>query len=188
MPFLRTITAIIINSICLKCSSADTVAEFQHRWFSLQSHNEITRPRFPYILLTTNFQIQWSAKQHAYWLFQTKPKSEKPFTSPSILFGGKRLASFSRAAKKNSLCGSIHHYMTEGRGAEYTMWDSILSPRQLLFTLGAFFFLWLPCCSVAPVSPRLPCETSSVFASHGSPACAEGGGRGALKLHCRKAF
>lgn len=54
MQFLRTLTAITINSICLKCYSAVTVAAFQYRWFSLlpalQSHNEIMQARFPYLL------------------------------------------------------------------------------------------------------------------------------------------
>lgn len=141
------------------------MAEFQHRWFSLllalRSHDEIMQSRFPYRLLTLhgcslNWEIHLLIACLLYYL------EEKPF-----------------CGKKNSLCGSIHHYMTEGRGAECTMWDSILSPRQLLFTPGAFSFFvqsvaaMLPCCSVSPVSLLLPRVTSSVCTSHGSPACAE---------------
>lgn len=66
-----------------------------------------------------------------------------------------------------SLYGLIYHYMTEGRGAECTMWDSILSPCHLLFTSGCLFFFFKSVCHVGPG------VTSSVCTSNVSPARAE---------------
>lgn len=153
------------------------MAEFQHRWFSLllalRSHDEIMQSRFPYRLLTLhgcslNWEIHLLIACLLYYL------EEKPF-----------------CGKKNSLCGSIHHYMTEGRGAECTMWDSILSPRQLLFTPGAFSFFvqsvaaMLLCLSSQ--STAASCDFISMHLTWVTCLC-RGGGRGALKLHCREAF
>lgn len=119
---------------------------FQHRLFSF------LLLLYPHKLFRTDscaslwlgWRLNWEI--HILILFiRVKPKSEKPPTSFHRCSDEKpRLFAGMFAGPKWMAClklyGSIHHYQTEGGGAECTMWDSILSPPRLLFTPGTFSF------------------------------------------------
>lgn len=151
MQFLKTLTTTTINSFGLKmlfCRhggwiSAQMVFTTQISWrnhpakFSIFPLDSATLGRSPnwgiYLLIISDEAKVWETSH-----------------SPSFAVYKERASPVCRAVfvtEKKSLYGSIHHYMTEGGGAECTMWDSILSPRRLLFTLGAFsvFFFFQVC-------------------------------------------
>lgn len=125
-------------------------------------------------------------------IFQTKSTSEKTPTSLLYNLEEKSGSQDILWLKRIASYGSIHHYMTEGWGAECTMWDSVLCPPQLLFTLGAFFSQVGDCPAaellcLSSQSPAALCDFISMHLTWVTCLC-WGGGRGALTLHCREAF
>ncbi len=186
----------IINCICLKCYSAYTVAECQHRWFSqslaLQSHSEITPPRFPYLLLTLQYLAGHIVGEFTYWLSQTEQEASH---SRSILYIRKALPlcrpvlwlkriacmvqsiiTWLKVEEQNAQCGTLFYLLT----SHCSPWVPFLFFSKCVTAL-------LPRSSVSALSLLLPWVTSSVCASHGSPAYRDGGRR-VRELHCWEVF